>query len=426
MQWLGAKEAGLPEWWWRIALVGAPIVEDYDKDRVKISWLWRDPKGNEQRSSICRVYIDINGVTDHHSTSPCSLERIPGTDIWHWSTVIARDWRGSYSLIPVRKKHLPPFFSADELQCKQQQRAWWISLFPLAISDPLNPLPACSTRSGYPLSVAQGPGAADQSAWLNHSCSLVPERLSHFTWHSNQLGNQRRIWVYATGKTEVEAERPLVILLDGQNWIEGHPLLPVLERETAAGSLPAACWLFIDAIDSEHRGQELPCNAAFWQTIKTDLLPLVKQQTPFSDVGSRTVVAGQSYGGLAAMYAGLHWPERFGCVLSQSGSFWWPDTRFVTDFNLRHGLDEGWLIRQVRQGNAVSPMLTVYQEAGDREIDIEFVNQQMYQALKAAGHHVNYRIFSGGHDAFCWRDGLLEGLRWLFDAMNNPHTLTDR
>ncbi|XNM47213.1 hypothetical protein ACLK15_03325 [Escherichia coli] len=24
------------------------------------------------------------------------------------------------------------------------------------------------------------------------------------------------------------------------------------------------------------------------------------------------------------MYAGLHWPERFGCVLSQSGSYWWP------------------------------------------------------------------------------------------------------
>ncbi|XPE55204.1 hypothetical protein ACNKHW_03225 [Shigella flexneri] len=28
---------------------------------------------------------------------------------------------------------------------------------------------------------------------------------------------------------------------------------------------------------------------------------------------------GRVFGGLSALYAGLHWPERFGCVLSQSG-----------------------------------------------------------------------------------------------------------
>ncbi|MEX0632289.1 alpha/beta hydrolase-fold protein [Serratia ureilytica] len=46
---------------------------------------------------------------------------------------------------------------------------------------------------------------------------------------------------------------------------------------------------------------------------------------------ARTVVAGR-YGGLAALYAGLHWPARFGHVLSQSGSFWWPTVQFVTQF----------------------------------------------------------------------------------------------
>ena len=58
--------------------------------------------------------------------------------------------------------------------------------------------------------------------------------------------------------------------------------------------------------------------------VQQELLPLVKAIAPFSDRADRTVVAGQSFGGLSALYAGLHWPERFGCVLSQSGSYWWP------------------------------------------------------------------------------------------------------
>ena len=43
----------------------------------------------------------------------------------------------------------------------------------------------------------------------------------------------------------------------------------------------------------------------------------------------RTVVAGSSFGGIAAMYAGLRHPEVFGNVLCQSGSFWWaPNSEF--------------------------------------------------------------------------------------------------
>lgn len=82
-------------------------------------------------------------------------------------------------------------------------------------------------------------------------------------------------------------------------------------------------YVLIDAIDTTHRAHELPCNADFWLAVQQELLPLVKDIAPFSDRADRTVVAGQSFGGLSALYAGLHWPERFGCVLSQSGSYWY-------------------------------------------------------------------------------------------------------
>jgi enterochelin esterase-like enzyme len=128
------------------------------------------------------------------------------------------------------------------------------------------------------------------------------------------------VWVYATGD-DPSAERPLAILLDGQFWAESMPVWPALAALTEQGLLPPAVYLLIDVIDTTHRSQELPCNPDFWLAVQQELLPQVQAITPFSDDAGRTVVAGQSFGGLSALYAALHWPQRFGCVLSQSGSF---------------------------------------------------------------------------------------------------------
>lgn len=93
---------------------------------------------------------------------------------------------------------------------------------------------------------------------------------------------------------------------------------------------------------------------------------------PFSDRADRTVVAGQSFGGLSALYAGLHWPERFGCVLSQSGSYWWPH---------RGGHQEGMLLEQLNTGEVSAEGLRIVLEAGVREPMIMQANQALYAQL---------------------------------------------
>ncbi|AUH00255.1 enterochelin esterase [Prodigiosinella confusarubida] len=414
---ISSPTAGEENWWRGIASMGTPLVESLDGKRVRVTFFWRDPAGDERQSAIQQVYIDVNGVTDHHSFQPQSLQRLAGTDVWHWSLDIEDDWRGSYSLIPVTGKQLPPAFSGDRQQRCQQQREWWCSLFPHAIADPLNPLQPHLTHRGESLSAAHMPYAPPQQAWLalDQGQATAPDsrRLQIFQWESLQLRNQRRIWLYSTGNTALPTQRPLIIVLDGQNWAEEIPLYSALEIETVSGQLPPAVWLFIDVIDMDCRERELTCNANFWQAVQTELLPLAAQHTSFSDDPQRTVVAGQSYGGLAALYAGLHWPHRFGRVLTQSGSFWWPNLKFITQFNACDSHEPGWLVEQVRQGVGTQTPLTIFQEAGDREQDIDFVNQQMNQALVAAGHRVNYRVYAGGHDALCWRGGLIDGTRWL-------------
>lgn len=420
---LAADNVGNTAWWQQLAQLGTPLVEEFSAGKVKMSYFWRDPAGDETRSEVCRVYIDINCVTDHHSPQPQSLQRLAGTDVWHWSTEIDQRWRGSYSLIPIDAHQLPPAFSRDDATRSKQQREWWISLFPSAIADPLNRSCAHHNSRRHPTSAAHMPAAPDQSAWhaLDGGLARVDEqRLLQFSWESALLGNQRRIWLYTTGSTATPETRPLGILLDGQNWALGLPIFAALDAETDSGHLPAACWLFIDAINGEWREKELPCNAQFWQAVQEELLPQVRARMAFSERADHTVVAGQSYGGLAAMYAGLNWPARFGRILSQSGSFWWPDFRLVTHFAEIEGHEMGWLTAEVLAGRLPQGRLKIFQEAGDREGDMAYVNQQMRQALLPAGHDIHFRIFSGGHDSLCWRGGLLDGLRWLLADFITP------
>ncbi|HHU7906246.1 TPA: enterochelin esterase, partial [Escherichia coli] len=162
------------------------------------------------------------------------------------------------------------------------------------------------------------------------------------------------------------------------------------------------------AIDTTHRAHELPCNADFWLAVQQELLPQVKAIAPFSDRADRTVVAGQSFGGLSALYAGLHWPERFGCVLSQSGSYWWPH---------RGGHQEGMLLEQLNTGEVSAEGLRIVLEAGVREPMIMQANQALYAQLHPLKESIFWRQVDGGHDALCWRGGLMQGLIDLWQPL---------
>ena len=55
-----------------------------------------------------------------------------------------------------------------------------------------------------------------------------------------------------------------------------------------------------------------------------ELLPVLVDRLPITDDPSRSVVVGQSLGGLAALWLAHRHPGRFGCAVAQSSSLWWP------------------------------------------------------------------------------------------------------
>ncbi|WP_368744145.1 enterochelin esterase [Enterobacter asburiae] len=373
------------------------------KENCRVTFWWRDPAGTQKTSSVKRVWLYVTGVTDHHQNArPQSLERIPDTDVWQWQGEFSPEWRGSYCFIPSENENdFADTVFEGELPDRMALREGWRKLLQHAVSDPLNPQSWRGGR-GHAVSALEMPDAPVQPGWDR------PDTQYHqpvcIEWNSERLNNRRRVWIFTPG--DDGPERPLAVLLDGQFWAESMPVWPALASLTNGRQLPPAVYVLIDAIDMEHRSRELPCNPDFWLAVQEELLPQVNNIAPFSDHADRTVVAGQSFGGLSALYAGLNWPQRFGCVLSQSGSYWWPH---------RGGQQEGRLIEQLRAGELAASGLRIVLEAGRNEPLIFNANQAIYAELPA--QQVTWRQVDGGHDALCWRGGLTQGLITLWQPL---------
>ncbi|EOV2669958.1 enterochelin esterase [Enterobacter hormaechei] len=389
------------EAWWQAK--DGPERERH-QENYRVTFWWRDPAGTQKTSTVKRVWLYVTGVTDHHQNArPQSLERIPDTDVWQWQGEFSPEWRGSYCFIPSDNENdfASAVFEGDQPD-RMALREGWRKLLPHAVSDPLN---AQSWRGGrgHAVSALEMPEAPVQPGW-NHPDTPYKKPVC-IEWHSARLKNRRRVWVFTTG--DESPERPLAVLLDGQFWAESMPVWPALASLTHEGKLPPAVYVLIDVIDTAHRSRELPCNPDFWLAVQDELLPQVKSMAPFSDRADHTMVAGQSFGGLSSLYAGLNWPQRFGCILSQSGSYWWPH---------RGAQQDGLLIEQLKAGDKTARGLRIVLEAGRNESLILRANQAILAELHTQ-QPVFWRQVDGGHDALCWRGGLTQGLMTLWQPL---------
>ncbi len=401
-------DTGSTTWWRQQQQQGLPRIERINAQSCRVTFLWRQPTSQTSTQPIQAVWLNITGITDHHQPNPpTSLIHYPETDVWYLQLILPADWRGSYCFIPDTV--LPAVVENQDIFTR---REWWRQQFHRAQHDPLNSLRAWSAGRGMPVSPLHMPDAPAQPEWdgvdYGKQFFTAPH---HFTWQSQRLGNQRRVWWYRTGELTHEHTR-LAILLDGQFWAQTMPICGPLQQLTAEGKLPPAIYVMPDIIDREHRGQELPCNPEFWQAIRDELLPQIKKECHWQHDATQTIVAGQSFGGLASVYAVLNWPETFGNALSLSGSFWWPN----------RGQAAGALIEQLQKTSPPVGKRKIFLKAGCREKVICEANREMQHWL--THYHIPHSLtlVEGGHDALWWRGSLLNGLQTLWqDEYNDSY-----
>lgn len=245
----------------------------------------------------------------------------------------------------------------------------------------------------------------------DESDPFVPRgQVSSVNFKSRILNNKRPLWIYTPSSYERRKKYPIVLVFDGQAYTS--ELIPgpiILDNLIAEGKIPPIVAVFISSLDQTTRNSELPCNERFLNFLNEELMPWISRYYSITSDPDQTIVAGSSYGGLAAAYAALNYPQRFGNVLSQSGAFWW---------NPREKSSEPWLLKQFE----MKPLARVcfYLDVGNKETyssknqrSMIEVNRLLRKILEQKGYIVRYYEFNGGHEYQCWRKTFAIGLMAL-------------
>lgn len=338
-----------------------------------VTFLWQD-------GDAAQVLLFVNRITDETDLDASVMERVPDTDVWHLSYLMSADWRASYSFHP-RWPGLPwPWDVNDHRSIRRG--------LDRGVSDPRN-LETYRNRAGTAVSVVSLPDAPVQA------------------WHTTRAGDVRRgsvrdqrgpddrtVWVYQPHPEVSVADVPVVVVLDGQWWVDEHGLTATMDNLIHDALIRPAALLMVDSGEVDRRWQELddPAAAADW--LATTLLPWARSRFALSADPREVLIVGQSLGGLTALQTVIDFPQVFGGAIAQSSSMWRVDAESMI-------------------GDRDLSAVRVHMQVGTQEWALLAANRDMSTWLGDAGADVTLNEFNGGHDWACWRGGIAEGLRDL-------------
>ncbi|MEV7567430.1 alpha/beta fold hydrolase [Streptomyces tanashiensis] len=264
-------------------------------------------------------------------------------------------------------------------------------------ADPLNPVGAGGERS-----IVATPDAPPQPHWpCVGSDDVLPLPRTRIRWTSERLGGRRTVRVHP-----VAGGGPVVLLLDGDDWLHLHPAMTAFDAAAAGGDMPPATLVFVPAKD---RLAEFGCRPELWEAVRDELLPLVADCGVPADL-DRLTVAGQSLGGLSAMYAALEFPDLVSRVACQSGSFWWtPEAAAAAD---PLGGPVGGAIATRLRERPVPPGLRIAFDLGEHESRMRPHCELVEDLTEKAGATVRISRSASDHDRAGWRQALLRDIAW--------------
>ncbi|WP_320776377.1 enterochelin esterase [Streptomyces sp. CRN 30] len=394
-----ARRAALAAAFWREAeRLGTPLVEEIDglPGHRAVTFLWRGHRATRQ------VLLSGNRITDRDHLAASLLRRVPGTDVWHLGLRLRADHRGSYRLAADISPGEPP---ADPAALQRRLR----SLSAHTAADPLNRRTVATRWQPADSSVFALPDAPAQP-WTGRPDPVPAGRVERHRVRAAEPVGDRDTWVYLPPGHERHAGEPLpvAVLCDGDMWFGRLGFAGTLDAMIADGALPPLVVVAPDAVDRTTRWRDLGGREPFVTFLADELLPWAAGRWPLTTDPRRTVVAGQSLGGMTALYAGHLRPDRFGNVLAQSASLWWRPGLPSPAGPKPPVYGDPWLVARYR--SVPRRPLTVHLDVGLHEGSMVDHSRILYDALRAAGYPVTLDAYNGGHDYACWHGALADGL----------------
>ena len=331
-----------------------------DPARVLMTWTVRAPRATS-------VLLEANGLVASGGADALEMTRLPGTEVWTCTWSVPEDWSASYGFAIWKDESVPPWRAmsgrsarlAAMLAAEPDPRASRtigssfgvprsVASAPSAPAPPWEglarprrcgrvhefavPLPAPSapsvltalpaptalaassteadSRSGDPArsgrvadatgapsappatgaaGAADAPGAAGSGGGCENSEG------------SESSENSERVWVYEPA--HAPAAGPVLILFDGQVWLEQMGIVPVLDALIDSGLLPPVHVAMIDSRDQgEYRAEHVGVPGGHVDLVIDRILPLLRSRFAVSPHGADTIVSGQSYVGIAPLW----------------------------------------------------------------------------------------------------------------------------
>ncbi|MDK8552112.1 alpha/beta hydrolase-fold protein [Corynebacterium pseudodiphtheriticum] len=316
----------------------------------------------EQRKS--GVHLHINRLTDKLKYELGMMNHLPGTDIWTLTVEVSQHYQGSYGFQLTHGQRTPTMCDPHAI------RTLW-------------------NEDGFGLSEISQPLAVSNTA--------MQVRKTHCAGVD--------VLVYLPGKG---SRAGLLTLFDGEKWCKTnlHACISAINEEA---ELPFAAVLICNDSNSQ-RVQRLGLDADFLAAVCTQVQDHVVKlmgELGVEFVPEQSILAGQSLGGLAALYIAQNHPNAFRELIVQSPSLWWKPnkTAVPTDNNLQNS---SWITEQFSRQPAM-PRLRI--DVGARE-DVGVAKAHLLaRKLSDCGWPHQLEVYEGGHDHVAWRAQLVAHLR---------------
>ncbi|WP_168581441.1 enterochelin esterase domain-containing protein [Gephyromycinifex aptenodytis] len=387
----GAPPAADPGWWQELENAGPEQVMRWWDQGVQTPVtgepFWFDGQQVcevtfvvEQADPRTEVMVHLNGLTDRHreDITPALMHPVPGTPLRRLSYLLSADGSYGYRLVsdsPIDRH-------------AGRSRPGWLAIHQAGQPDPGNPRRLPHARGGTS-SIWSGPLAVSTPGWDERDGVAETGWLDLEVVHTDGL--HRRLWLHRPDSAEKTTDT-LLVVHDGAMWRRLG-----LRRALAANGFGHVPVVLIDSISLDQRAADLPVPERIG-TITADVLNAVADRLGHRPNPAHTLIAGQSFGGLAAAATLARYSHLARSAIVQSGSFWW------------HPEGGERLVDQ--QAGDLSGARVVLQ-AGTDEPNMIALAEEAAAWLGTHGATTSVTPWRGGHDYAWWRHGLIQGLREL-------------
>jgi enterochelin esterase family protein len=244
--------------------------------------------------------------------------------------------------------------------------------------------------------------------WALFDPEARPGSLVDMVVPSRALRRETRVTLYLPARFRRSARYPLLIVHDGGDYLSFASAKTVLDNLIHRLDVAELVAAFVYPGD---RLAEYANSAAHARYLTAELLPRLEAELPLVDRASGRCLMGCSFGAVASLATAYRYPDVYGSLLVQSGSF------VFTDIGTNHGGGPPF--------EPVVRFMNRYRAAPRRVADKMFVscgvyepliipNRSMVPVFESAGMTVRYVEARDGHSWENWRDRLQAGLSWIF------------